>query len=406
MDPRYRTRFNAAFTPGLYAAYSADLAHRCGCEPGFRLAETPVFLDDLFRERCERAAGEIVAQLSDPARIARMRGALPERWTFAGETALPSFAVVDFAAVRAPDGTLEPKVVELQGFPSLFAFELMQADAWMDALAAIGGFGDGWTCCFGERSRAQAIELLRETILGGHDPAHVVLLDVDPPHQKTAIDFAATKRLFDVDAVDPRALLVRGDALFRRDERGRELPVRRIYYRLVADEVERRAIDLPFDVRRELDVEWAPHPNWFFTWSKSSLPFLDHPAVPQTQLLCDVADVLGELRAGCVLKPLFSFAGAGVNLTPTAADVAAIPERERDAWCLQERIEYAPALPAADGGAVKVEMRTMFARPDRAARLEPVTNLCRLSRGAMIGVDYNKDMTWVGSSVGLWRRSP
>jgi len=231
----------------------------------------------------------------------------------------------------------------------------------------------------------------------------MTVLDIDPPHQKTAIDFAATERLFGVAARDPRALTVRGRALVRKDERGREVPVRRIYYRLVPDEMERRALALPFDVRQELDVEWAPHPNWFFIWSKSSLPFLDHPAVPQTRLLCDVPDVLAALRAGCVLKPLFSFAGAGVNLAPTLADVAAIPERERDAWCLQERIEYAPALPAPDGGAVKVEMRMMFARPDRAARLELVTNLCRLSRGAMIGVDYNKDMTWVGSSVGMWR---
>ena len=54
-----------------------------------------------------------------------------------------------------------------------------------------------------------------------------------------------------------------------------------------------------------------------------------------------------------VLKPLFSFAGAGVNVAPSRADVAAIPAEQRGAWCLQEKIEYAPVLAAADGGRVK-----------------------------------------------------
>ena len=375
---------------------------RCGSEIGFRLAETPVFLEESFRERCVRAATELVAQLSEPARIARMRGALPERWTFAGETALPSFAVVDFAAVRAPDGSLEPKLVELQGFPSLFAFEAMQRDAWAAAMADIPELDREWTCWFGGRSRDEALALLRDTIVGDCDPQHVVLLDIDPTHQKTAADFAATKRLFGVDAIDPRELIVRGSRLSRRDTNGRERPIERIYHRLVIDELEWRALELPFDVRSELDLTWAPHPNWFFIWSKSSLPFLDHATVPRTQLLSEVGTLPRDLATRYVLKPLFSFAGVGVNLSPTIGDVAAIPGRARAGWCLQEKIDYGPAIQAVDGGEVKLEMRMMFARPDRAPRLELVTNLCRLSRGAMLGVDFNKDKTWVGSSVGIW----
>ena len=404
MDPRHRSHFNAAFSSERYAAYLADLSQRCGGAAGFRIAETPTFLEPTFRERCERAATEIVAQLCEPERIARMRGALPERWTFAGETGLPSFAVVDFAAVRGPDGTFEPKLVELQGFPSLFAFEVMQRDAWVANMADIAELDFDWTCWFGGRDRAAFLELVRSAVVGDCDPANVVLLDIDPPQQKTVADFVATKRLFGVDAVDIRALVVRGRKLFRRDERGREVPVERIYYRLIIDELEWRALTLPFDVRDELDVAWAPHPNWFFIWSKSSLPFLDHPAVPGTRLLADVSEIPPDLTARYVLKPLFSFAGVGVNLAPTVADILAIPERARGGWCLQEKIEYGPAIVAADGGDVKLEIRMMFARPDDAARLELATNLCRLSRGAMLGVDYNKDKTWVGSSIGIWPR--
>ncbi len=400
MDPRHRARFNATFTPERYARYCADLTRRIGAEVGFRLAETPAFLSDAFRIACEDAARALVAQLSEPARIARMRESLPERWTFANETALPSCAVVDFAAVRRPDGTFEPKLVELQGFPSLFAFQVMQRDAWAHEFDP---GDDDWTCWFGGRSREEYIALLGRTIVGDCDPRTVVLLDIDPANQKTAADFLATKTLFGVDALDPRALIVRGRKLFRRDAAGRELPVERIYYRTIADELEWRALTLPFDPRDELDVQWAPHPNWFFIWSKSSLPYLEHPSVPRTRLLSEIADLPSDLSEGYVLKPLFSFAGVGVNLAPTRDDVEAIPAHARSGWCLQEKIEYGPAIAAADGGDVKLEMRMMFLRPDDAPRLELATNLCRLSRGAMLGVDYNKEKTWVGSSVGIWQ---
>ncbi len=402
MDLRLRARFNETYSAERYARYRADLERRIGCEIGFRLAETPVFLPPEFRDACATAAREIVAQLSEPERIARMRGSLPERWTYANETPLPSFAVVDFAAVRSADGRFVPKLIELQGFPSLFAFQVEQRDAWSGELEPV--FGDGaWSCWFGGRSRTEYLELLRRTIVGDCDPQCVVLADVEPEKQKTVADFLATKAFFGVEMLDPRALIVRRRKLFRKDAAGREIPVERLYYRTIADELEWHAYVLPFAPRDELDVQWAPHPNWFFIWSKSSLPHLDHPAVPRTRLLSELDELPERLSEDYVLKPLFSFAGVGVNLAPTRADIEKIPERAREGWCLQEKIEYGPAIAAADGGAVKLEIRMMFARPDDRPALELVTNLCRLSRGAMLGVDYNKEKSWVGSSVGIWR---
>jgi hypothetical protein len=112
LDPRPREFFNAGFSADRYQRYSADLIRRSGSEAGFRMAETPVFLTDDFRIKCETAAREIMGQLSEPARIARMRESLPERWTFANETPLPLFAAIDFAAVRGPEGTFIPDPAE------------------------------------------------------------------------------------------------------------------------------------------------------------------------------------------------------------------------------------------------------------------------------------------------------
>lgn len=408
MDAFARERFNAAFSLERYAAYASDLERRLGEAVDFRLAETPVFLPADVRARVLKAASEIVAQLAEPERIQRMRAAVPERWNAPNETALPNFAVVDFAIAREMDGRFVPRVVELQGFPSLLAFEVMQLDAWSVALDAMPGLQGDWTSFFGDRDRAAFLQLAASTIVGRHDPEHVALVDLEPERQKTRCDFAATKRLFGVDAVAATSLRKRGRRLFRTDLCGRELPVVRIYWRVIIDELERKEVTLPFDLRDELDVEWVPHPNWFWLWSKYSLPYLDHPAVPKTRLLSEIEALPENLERGYVLKPLFSFAGAGVNVAPSAADVAAIPVERRAEWCLQERIDYAAALPAADADPtpVKVEMRVMFVEGERPGTLEPVTNLCRLSRGAMHGVDYNKDRTWVGSSIAMWRIDP
>jgi hypothetical protein len=257
------------------------------------------------------------------------------------------------------------------------------------------GLDREWSCWFSGLDRDAFLDLARRTIAGGQDPREVVLLDIDPPRQKTAPDFNATKLLFGVDAVDPRELTKRGRQLWRGDTR-----IRRIYNRVVFDELIAKQIDIPFDYREELDVEWAPHPNWYWTWSKYSLPFLRHESVPRATFVSEL-DAIPDDLSRYVLKPLFSFAGGGVNIDPTRADIDAIPEGDRHAWCIQEKIEYAPALEAPDGGGVKVEIRMMFLRPDDEPRPVLAQNLIRLSRGKMLGVDFNKQFTWVGSSVGL-----
>jgi hypothetical protein len=400
MHPENRRAFNAAFTPGLAAGYAEDLVRRAGRAPGFRLAETPVFLTTELDAALGAAAREIVAQLSAPDLLARMKGAIPARWETPGMDALPSLAQVDFAVVRH-EGRLVPRLIELQGFPSLSAFEVLQADAWNAALAGVPGLPRGaWSPYFSGLDRAGFVDLFRRTIVGDEDPAEVVLLDLEPDAQKTAIDFAATKVLLGVDSVDPRALVKEGRRLFRADG-GRRTPVKRIYNRIVFDELIQAGVELPFDHREELDVRWVPHPNWYWTWSKASLPLLAHETVPKATVLSAFGPVPGDVGERYVLKPLFSFAGGGVNVDPTPADVARIPEAERAHWVLMEKIAYDPCLTAVDGGGVKVEVRMMFFRPDGAAEPRLALNLCRLSRGKMLGVDFNKDFTWVGSSVAL-----
>jgi hypothetical protein len=395
MDERFRQLFNSQYTPDIYERYVRELSRRLDSTFEFRLAETPLFLPDDFKQKATDSARAIVEQLSDPALIERMKEAIPDRWNTPGMDALPNLAQVDFAVVRE-NGTLVPKLIELQGFPSLTSLQVIQRDVWKETIAQMDGLDVAWSCWYSGYDRDAFLDLARRTIVGLHDPAEVILMDLDPPRQKTWPDFAATKLLFGVDPVDPTTLVRRGRQLFRADG----TPVRRIYNRVVFDELIQKKTQLPFDYREELDVEWAPHPNWYWVWSKYSLPFLRHPSVPRATFVSELERIPDDL-SGYVLKPLFSFAGGGVNIEPTRADIDAIPADERPAWCLQEKIEYEPALLAADGGGVKIEIRLMFLRPDDEPKPILAQNLVRLSRGKMLGVDFNKQFTWVGSSVAL-----
>lgn len=395
MDRRFRELFNAQFTPAHYDWYQSELSRRLDSTFEFRLAETPLFLSDDFKARAVASAQAIVDQLSEPRLIEEMKAAIPERWNTPGMDALPNLAQVDFAVVD-DNGTLVPKLIELQGFPSLTGLQVIQRDVWKDTLARMDGLDLAWSCWYSGYDREAFVDLARRTIVGANDPREVILMDIDPPRQKTWPDFAATRQLFGVDPVDPTTLVKRGKQLFRADG----TPVRRIYNRIVFDELIAKGIELPFDYRDELDVQWAPHPNWYWVWSKYSLPFLRHESVPKATFVSDLETIPADLSR-YVLKPLFSFAGGGVNVEPTRADIDAIPAGERHAWCLQEKIEYEPALPAADGGGVKMEIRMMFLRPDDEPKPILAQNLVRLSRGKMLGVDFNKQFTWVGSSVGL-----
>jgi hypothetical protein len=391
--PALRRRYNEAFTRDLYEGYQERLAAECGFPILFRLAETPVFLPPALRDEMVQSAEEIWAQLETPENLRRSLEAVPPEWDVPGCDPLPLFAQADFAVVRE-GGRLAAKLIELQAFPSLYGFQLFQSRLQREITP--GGEELGFLL-----SGLDPEGYVREVgaaILGDAPPENVVLLDIDPPHQKTAVDFSCTEKLWGVRAIDPRQIEKRGRELwYERDA----VPTRvlRIYNRVIFDELAGKPLDFPFDFRDPLDVRWAGHPNWYYRWSKHSLPALSHPAIPEAHFLSDLPELPGDLE-NWVLKPLFSFAGTGVKVDVTPEDIASVPEERRRHTLLMRRVEYAPVIETTDGGASKVEVRVMFVW--RNGKPLPVTTLARLSQGKMMGVAFNRDRTWVGSAGCLW----
>jgi hypothetical protein len=392
-----RSTFNASWTERAYEVYKDRLAESAGSKIGFRVCESPVFLPPDLRDAMVQGALEIWDLLLQPAALERSKAAVPPEFDVPASDDHPLFAQADFAIVEA-DGRLAPRLIELQGFPSLYAFQLLQGRL---CLEMVPGHGEPLEFLIGGLDDVGYRRVVGDAILGGLPAENVVLLDLDPPGQGTYPDFAATEKLFGIRAVCPTDLTKsRRELWYERD--GKKTRVLRIYNRLIVDEIVEKNVLLPFRLTEELDVQWAGHPNWFFRWSKHALPGLKHPLVPEARLLSDFDRAPDDLEQW-VLKPLFSFSGSGVKVDVTPSDLAAVPEKERASTLLMRKVDYTPVVEAPDGARSRVEVRVMFVWRD--GRPVPVTTLARLSQGKMMGVKFNRDKTWVGSTSCLWPRT-
>jgi len=396
MIPALREEFNRKFTPAKYQQFVRNLGRACGTAIGFRVSETPCFVPKGLLEQMSRYGRELVAQLVDNPEYRRVSDAtVPPQYNVPNESPLPMFAQVDFGLVRTGSGELEPKLVELQAFPSLYGYQAVSAQEYIDSYDLprdLGVYLSGY-------DHDSYRKLMGEVIVAGHDPEQVVLMEIDPEHQKTLPDFLVTERELGVAIVDILKLKKRGNRLFHARD-GREIEVRRIYNRCIVDELERKGINLPFDLTEPLDVEWAGHPNWYFRISKFSIPYLKHLCVPKTWFLDQLSQVPSD-RENYVLKPLYSFAGVGIKFNPTRADIDAIPPDQRHNYILQERMCFEPVI-ATPHGMTQMEVRIMYIWPERGD-LTPVLPLVRMGRGMMMGVDHNRNLEWVGGSAALWQ---
>ena len=392
MIPSYRRAFNSNFTPEKYELMRREMTARCGMEVPFALCETPCFFPNTLVERMGEDGKALIRQLVEsPEYRARSEASIPAEFRVPNESPHPMFIQVDFGLVRDSAGELQPKLVELQAFPSLYAYQPVLAQAYIDVFSLdtkLRYFLSGLDSASYQR-------LLQDAIVAGHDPANVVLMEVHPEEQKTRPDFLLTERLLRIRTVCITKIRKEGRRLFY-EEDGKQVPIKRIYNRTIVDELERKGVTLPFDFRDDLDVEWAGHPNWYFRISKYSIPYLKHPSVPRTWFLDQLTEVPADLE-NFVLKPLYSFAGLGVVVAPSRKEIEAIPAAKRSDYILQERLNFTPVVETPHG-ATKVELRIMYVWLDE---LVPVLTIVRMGRGLMMGVDHNKNMKWVGSSAAL-----
>ena len=402
MIPSLRQKFNATFTPEKYEKFLQRMDDVSGTHVQFRLSETPCFFPKPLLDRMARAGEDLIRQLVDsPNYRAKSDEAVPAEFNVPNEASHPMFVQVDFGLVRDAQGEVQPKLVELQAFPSLYAYQGPLSEAYIEVYGLhdpefrSAGAGELKYLLSGLGADSYR-DLLRRAIVGSHDLENVILMEIHPQEQKTLPDFLLTEKLLGVRAVDIVDIKKQGSRLYYERD-GKRVPIKRIYNRAIVDELERKKVKLAFDWRDDLDVEWAGHPNWYFRISKFSIPYLKHPSVPKTWFLDRLNEIPPDLE-NYALKPLYSFAGLGVVIAPTKEDIAAIPTEKRPYYILQERMNFEPVIETPFGG-TKAEVRVMYVWLDK---LTPVLTIIRTGRGLQMGVDHNKNMEWVGASAGLY----
>ncbi len=413
MIAHYRQPFNARFKPEMYQGLLAHLDRNSGTHVSFRVAETPCFFEKALLTRIVETGAALTRRLvDDPTYLAASLQAIPAAYRLSSVSRHPHFMTADFGLVRESDGSYAPRLVELQAFPSVFAFQNLLGRAYKDYF----NLDPALTSYLGGHNDESFWQLFRQVVVGHHDPAEVVLAEIHPEEQKTLPDFLLTSRALGIPIVDVTKLVAtRGGGrtcLHYKDEQGSLRPIRRIYNRVIVDELIQKQIKLPFDYREELDVEWAGHPNWYFQISKFSIPYLEHETVPEAVFLDDWLRGAGSARLHAdreqlLLKPLFSFAGKGIVFAPSDEELHGIPAENRHDYLLQERVHFAPVIDTPFGP-TQAEIRILYLWPDGTpeapGKLQPVLSLVRLGRGKMMGVDHNRDQRWVGASAAYYRQ--
>jgi hypothetical protein len=396
MIEAYRKLFNEQFTAQKYQEFQDDIASDFDYLPTFRMAETPFFISKALKAQLLEGCKEVIALIQNPDFKQLTEKSLELNIKVPNEDLHTTFMAIDFG-ICEEDGAVVPKLIEVQGFPSLFNYQYVLYNKFNNHYP----FLEALTPFINDISGAEYLAIIEKAICNNHLKENVILLEIEPEKQNTKIDFLYCKRDIGIPIVCVTELIKKGKQLFYTDASGVEVLVKRIYNRVIFDELElRKDLKLNFSFSDDLDVEWAGHPNWFFRISKFILPFLKGNYFIETTLLSELQTIPEDLE-NYVLKPLFSFSGSGVIFHVKKEDVEAVVEK--DLYILQKKVNYIPIVQSPDGK-VKAEVRVLCVWNKEDENPTFLCNLVRLSRGEMIGVKFNKDKDWVGGTLGLFER--
>lgn len=398
MIQKDRAFYNQQFTEEKYKNFLDDIVNTYNHRPPFKIAETPVFIPKSLKNRLIAACNEIMQVIHQPNFKELTEGAFftPDTKTL-NEDENAKFIQLDFGICKDKNGDLVPKLIELQGFPSLYFFQDVVGRMYRKHFGT--AIPENYTQHFNGMTNQEYLNVLQQEIVGETDPKQVVLLEIEPEKQATAIDFYVTQKALGIKVLCISKMIKKAKELFYKDEQGNEIKILKIYNRIIFDELHQRPdLKREFDFLDEVDVTWIGHPNWFYRISKYTMPLLKGEFVPKSYYL-DQLVIIPEDLENYVLKPLYSFAGAGVQIHVTPKMIDDITNKSN--YLLQEKVDYASVVETMDEPA-KCEVRMMMLHNSKTNKTEIVSNLVRLSKGEMVGVKYNKDKTWVGGTTGFF----
>lgn len=396
MIPKIRAAFNQNYKEEFYENLQKDIVDAFGEPTAFRLSETPVFISKELKTKIFEACDAILEQI-EHIDLQEIRDRfIPKNLQSPAPLNKPHFLAIDFGLCEGENGEIAPQLIELQAFPTLFFYQPFLGKSFLKNYPNIPK--EQFHYYFSGLDENSYLEELKTVILGNEKPENVILLELYPEKQKTRIDFWATQKALGIAVVCITKVIKEGKKLFY-ENKGKKTPIHRIYNRVIFDEIQGTAdLDLGFNLNDDVQADWVTHPDWFFIISKCIMPLLAHTYIPKSYYVNDFPKAIS--LQDYVLKPLFSFAGKGINLNPTQEEIDKIEDKQN--YILQKKVTYAPLIKTPSETNSKVELRILFVWNEKENRFKPVVNLTRMSKGLLINVSYQTNDTWIGSSISFF----
>ncbi len=195
------------FTPERYKQALAEIYAQAG-ETCMRMCEEPVFISQSFADETIQGAKEIIRQSLAPELQEKIKQAILPEFRMPSAPDKPTFFIIDFAVTK--DG---PRLIEMQAFASNLMFIPAAAKIYKD----IYELDDDYRYLLCNESA------ITKTILNGHMPENVVLMEINPWQQPSRRDFVVTRERLGIPVIDVKDIINKGNQLFYRNARGRDV---------------------------------------------------------------------------------------------------------------------------------------------------------------------------------------
>lgn len=390
---KYRKEFNELFSFEKNKELVEQIERYSQVKSTFKISESPIFLTQNFKKKLINTSNAIINQIKHMP-TEELNRAVPIEYYVPNDINHPQFMIFDYAICQNENLEIEPQLIELQAFPSLFGFMKIYEDCLISTYPFLNKLEK-------KTPKNEYIAKLKHLIIANEKVENVILLEVLPKRQKTYIDFEITKHFLGIETVCVTQIIKKGRKLFYR-KKNELIPINRIYNRVVFDELfGAEKLELSFDFTENLEVEWVTHPNWFYKISKYLLPKLDYPYIPKSFYLNEFADF--DNLDQYVLKPLFSFAGSGVNLNPKIHEIKSIENPQN--YILQKKVQYASLFQDINNEFSKAEIRLMYIWDDKRRNPEMLVNMVRMTKSEWANMsNLNNEQIWVGCTTALFEK--
>jgi hypothetical protein len=354
-----------------------------------KLSQYLLVLDREVFDELLSETNKIISQALDNKTLRSTLAISPKHYMVGNQPERPDFICVDYALASINNKACF-KLIEMQGFSSICGFLSEYSQLISESL------GDKFHCFCSYENEVESRAALLSLILDGCNPENVVLLESNPEQQSTLFDFKSIERIFGIKYISLNDLIIEKKSLFYHNG-SRLCRIDRIYNRIITSSLS--GADLVFYKSLQgMSVTWANHPDWFYLISKSTLPYLDSPFVPKSQLF-NFQNIDSYNLNKSIIKPLWDYAGRGFIKNPQFIDKSIIGTLKEHV--IQEKVKYFQNKTTNGDAAFYTEVRLLMMRDTLSGAYNAHSALTRSNTDEQINASSMQQLKHPANIIGI-----